>query len=184
MERQEPGGLEPLIASAPPFRSRFVEVFGAHFPKVFRYLTRISDDPELAADLAQEVFLRLYRRGSMPDDPEAWIITVAINLFRNERAKTGRRRVRLSRSRAERVQSDPTPSPAELAWGCEAKADVRRALDGLPERDRQMLLLRAEGYPYREIASALDVPEASVGTLLARARGAFKEAYERVVHAR
>jgi len=42
-----------------------------------------------------------------------------------------------------------------------------------------MLLLRAEGYSYREIASALQLNEPSVGTLLARAKRAFREAYEK-----
>ena len=41
-----------------------------------------------------------------------------------------------------------------------------------------MLLLRAEGYGYRDIAAALGLHEASVGTLLARAKGAFREAYD------
>jgi DNA-directed RNA polymerase specialized sigma24 family protein len=39
------------------------------------------------------------------------------------------------------------------------------------------LLLRAEGYSYRDIATALDLNEASVGTLLARAVRAFRESY-------
>jgi RNA polymerase sigma factor (sigma-70 family) len=54
---------------------------------------------------------------------------------------------------------------------------VRAAIDRLPERERRMLLLRAEGYSYRDIAAALDLNEASVGVLLARARRAFREAY-------
>jgi RNA polymerase sigma-70 factor (ECF subfamily) len=40
-----------------------------------------------------------------------------------------------------------------------------------------MLLLQAEGYSYRDIAAALELHEASVGTLLARARRAFLTAY-------
>ena len=55
---------------------------------------------------------------------------------------------------------------------------VRAALDRLSERDRQILLLRAEGYGYRDLAVALDLNEASIGTLLARAKRAFRDAYE------
>jgi RNA polymerase sigma factor (sigma-70 family) len=144
---------------------------------------RLSDDPDLAADLAQEAFVRLYQRGRMPECPEAWIITVATNLFRNERAKGGRRKARLTRSRAAEVHSDPPASPSEHASWSETRADVRRALDRLTLRERQLLLLRAEGYAYRDIASALALHEASVGKLLARARGAFKAAFEETVHA-
>ena len=46
-----------------------------------------------------------------------------------------------------------------------------------------MLLLRAEGYGYRELAAALDLNESSMGTLLARAKRAFREAYEGSAHA-
>jgi RNA polymerase sigma-70 factor (ECF subfamily) len=55
---------------------------------------------------------------------------------------------------------------------------VRRALDRMPERDCNLLLLRAEGFSYRDIAAALELNEASIGTLLARAKTAFRENYE------
>jgi RNA polymerase sigma-70 factor (ECF subfamily) len=60
---------------------------------------------------------------------------------------------------------------------------VRATIERLGERDRQLLLLRAEGYGYRELAAALGLNEASVGTLLARAKRAFREAYEGSVDA-
>ena len=66
----------------------------------------------------------------------------------------------------------------------ESRRDVRAALETLPERDRQILLLHGEGYRYREIALALRMNEASVGTLLARARRAFRDAYEEMTRAR
>jgi RNA polymerase sigma-70 factor (ECF subfamily) len=48
----------------------------------------------------------------------------------------------------------------------------------MPERERQMLLLRAEGYSYKDIAEALSLQETSVGVLLARAKRAFLAVYE------
>ena len=56
-------------------------------------------------------------------------------------------------------------------------------IDHLPERERQLLLLRAEGYSYRDLARALDLEESSVGTLLARAKRAFRDRYEGDSHA-
>lgn len=53
----------------------------------------------------------------------------------------------------------------------------------MTERDQQLLLLRAEGYSYRDIAVALELNEASVGVLLARAKRAFREKYEEVFDA-
>jgi len=55
---------------------------------------------------------------------------------------------------------------------------VRAAIDRVPAREREMLLLRAEGFSYREIAAALGLQETSVGTLLARAKRAFRDHYE------
>lgn len=161
-----------------PFHDRFVGLFQAHFDRLFRYLDRLSGEPELAADLAQEAFVRLYRRGSVPDHPEAWLITVASNLFRNVKSTRSRRRRLLTRARGEGVHSDPPHSPGDASGAEASRRRVRAALDRLPERDRDLLLLRAEGYRYRDIAAALDLNEASVGTLLARAKRAFREAYD------
>ena len=157
----------------------FVALFNAHFPRLFRYLDRLSGEPDLAADLAQEAFVRLHQRGSSPDAPAAWLITVAINLFRNARSKRARRLRLLTSDRGAAVLADPPPAPSQGAEESETRDRVRAALDRLDERERQLLLLRAEGYSYRDLAAALDLNEASVGTLLARAKRAFREVFER-----
>jgi RNA polymerase sigma-70 factor (ECF subfamily) len=162
-----------------PFREQFVGLFDAYFPRLFRYLDRLSGDPDLAADLAQEAFVRLHARGSLPGTPEGWLVTVAMNLFRNHRSMRARRRRLMTVARAESVLADPPASPAGLAVSTDERERVRAALDWIPEREREMLLLHAEGYRYREIAVALEVNEASVGTMLARAKRAFREACER-----
>ena len=54
---------------------------------------------------------------------------------------------------------------------------VRAALDTLPAREQQMVLLRAEGYSYREVAQILQINPMSVGTLLARAQAEFRRHY-------
>ena len=75
--------------------------------------------------------------------------------------------------------ADPPPAPSQGAEESETRDRVRAALDRLDERERQLLLLRAEGYSYRDLAGALELNEASVGTLLARAKRAFREVFER-----
>lgn len=161
------------------FRDQFEALFERDFPRLFRILDRISGEPELAADLAQEAFIRLYRRGSLPDAPQAWLISVAMNLLRNAKTSLRRRRRLLSLARAEAVHSDPPPSPGQFAEAEESRRRVRVAIDRLPERERRLLMLRAEGYAYRDIARALELNEASVGTLLARAKRIFRESYQR-----
>jgi RNA polymerase sigma-70 factor (ECF subfamily) len=152
-------------------------LFHAHFHRLVRYLDRLSGDPELAADLAQEAFVKLHQRGSLPDRPEAWLITVAMNLFRNVKSTSARRRRLLTAARAEASLGDPVPTPGEVTEAAEERERVRAALDRLSERERQILLLRAEGYGYRDLATALNLNEASMGTFLARAKRAFREAY-------
>lgn len=162
---------------APSFHEQFVGLFEVEFSRLYRYLDRLSGEPELAADVAQEAFVRLYRRGALPDAPQAWLISVAMNLFRNVKSSRSRHRRLLTSARSEGVLADPAPSPEQAAVSEESRRRVRAAIDRLPERERRLLLLRAEGYSYRDISQALDLNEASVGTLLARARSAFRECY-------
>ena len=188
MQRSDASVTRSESAAAPSeassrFRAQCDALFDVHFRRLFRYLDRLSGEPELAADLAQEAFVRLYRRGMLPDSPEAWLITVAMNLFRNVKASRSRHRHLLTVARGEGVHSDP-PRPADDATTSDdARRRVRVVLDGMTEREQQLLLLRAEGYSYRDIAAALELNEASVGALLARAKRAFREEYEEVFDA-
>ena len=160
------------------FDDDFSELFNEHFQRLYRYLDRLAGDPELAADIAQETFVRLYERKTVPDAPAAWLVTVAMNLFRNAHSTRQRRRRLLEVVPDAEAFADRSVPPAHSIESREIERRVRRALDGIPERERQLLLLRAEGYSYRDIAEALDLHEGSVGTLLARAKRAFRDRYE------
>lgn len=159
------------------FHDDFVELFHTHFNRLYRYLDRLSGEPELAADIAQDAFLRLYQRGSPPDSPVAWLITVAMNLFRNARSKRTRREHLLKAAHEANRLADPAAPPSEVTNDNESRHRVRTVLDRMPERERSILLLRAEGYSYRDIATSLDLNEGSVGTMLARAKQTFRDLY-------
>ena len=174
----DPDSRQGSDHSASRFHDLFVGLFNAHFERLYRYLDRLSGDSDLAADLAQEAFIKLYRRGSLPDSPEAWLISVAMNLFRNASSSRSRRSRLLTVARAEGVHSEPGPSPEAAAIDAESRRRVRSAIERMPPREKRLLLLAAEGYSYRAMASALELNEASVGTLLARARRAFRATYE------
>jgi RNA polymerase sigma-70 factor, ECF subfamily len=166
---------------ASDFDEQFASLFDAEFPRLFRYLDRLSGDADVAADLVQDAFIRLYRRGSMPEQPGPWLVTVALNLFRNLRS-TGARRARLLVGANSPWNQGQSPASADQDES-ETVQGVRAALERLPHRDRELLLLRAEGYSYRDLAAVLNLHEASIGTLLARAKRAFREAYGHVPHA-
>ncbi len=160
------------------FDEEFAALFKAQYQRIYRYLDRMSGDPDAAEDLAQDTFVRLYRRGSMPDEPSAWLISVGLNLLRNMSSSARRRAKLLESNPGEHGHSTGPASADEMAQARETQARVRRAVDGMSDRDRSLLLLRAEGYSYREIASALELNVTSVGTLLARAQRSFRSIYE------
>ena len=175
-----------MIGTLPPLAQRsdtarfdecVAEVFRDRFAMLYRYLLRLSGDPALADDVAQESFVRLHRRGTMPTDPAAWLVTVANNIVRDEYRSAQRRRRLLSQWLIREEGSDRTASSEADLLAQERRAAVRRALERLPERDRRLLILRHEGFSYREIAEALGVATSSVGTLLARATAAMSQSY-------
>lgn len=160
------------------FEAEFRGVFGDQFTSLFRYVHRVSGDPDLAADVAQEAFVRLFHRGAMPQDVRVWLFTVATNLIRDEHRVSTRRRQLLERDAAAKTVSERNTPESDLEQ-TERRRQVRLALEALPLRDRRLLVLRHEGYSYREIAGVLGMAESSVGTLLARASEAFRSSFLR-----
>jgi len=161
-----------------PFAAELDRLFHQRFPALYRYLNRLSGDGPLAEDIAQEAFVRLFNRGEMPDEPVAWLITVATNLLRDDRRRTGRRLRLMERANDNVGRGTGPPDPDASVVRAERRRQVREALERLSLRDRQALLLRHAGFSYREIAIALDMPETSVGTTLLRAGAAFRASYE------
>jgi len=160
-----------------PFEDAVSQLFRQNFESLFRYVYRLCGDADLASDLAQEAFVRLYDRGSVPHEPIGWLITVTTNLYRDAE-RTGKRRARITTG----LQADPsshieaTGADIQLI-ASETRDRVRTVLATLPLRDRQLLLLRHEGYSYRELGHMLGIEEASVGTFLLRATRAFQNAF-------
>lgn len=154
----------------------FETLFGSLYPHLVRYLEGMTGDGDLAQDLAQEAFLRLWERG--PEGPETaskvWLFRVATNLARDQ--------ARMERTRHRILGALPSPPPIPSPEGeverRQVAEAVHRVLKGLSPRDRALLLLRHEGFTYREVAEAVGVAPGSVGTLLARAQRRFVRALE------
>lgn len=152
----------------------FDALFERLYPQLFRYLHRLTADPDVAADAAQESFVRLLDHPLPEHEAKRWLFTVGTNLVRDgSRARTRRDRL----SPAVRHEAAEVEAPDREVERGEEVAAVRAALEEIPERDRTILLMREEGFRYREIADAIGVQESSVGTLLARATQRFVEAY-------
>ncbi len=152
-------------------------VYRETYQDVVRFLYRKVWDPDRAHDLAQETFVRALDQD--PENPRAWIFTVAANLARDE-ARTAIRRKRhlvLVKSDAE-AAADSAPDPSEAAEAEARSEAVRRALDALNERDREVLLLWDAGLSYEEIARQSGLKRGAIGTTLSRARRRLVEAHE------
>ena len=152
-------------------------LFKAYHTPLVRYLTRRLGDRDWAEEVAQETFVRALRQKELHNE-RAWLFAVATNLVRDEARKDARRRRHLELLRAEaQAESVVEPEPTDVERA-EERAHARRAIDTLTERDREALLMREEGLDYNEIAEALELSLASVGTTLSRARRRLVEAYE------
>lgn len=148
-------------------------MYREHFASLFRYLHRLLGDAELAEDLTQETFVR-YLLSPVPDaEARPWLFRVGSNLARDHSRRVRRRAGLVHHWRWLREETvDPLASERGM---CVER--VRRALDRLGERDRVMLLMREEGFTYREIAEAIGVASTSVGALLVRALERFRSVY-------
>jgi RNA polymerase sigma factor (sigma-70 family) len=149
------------------------QLFSQYYESLVRMIYRRTGDRDRAEDLAQETFARAV--SAPPDNPRPWLFAVALNLVREDgrRATSRGRRLELLRNETDRPAEGPD---VELERN-EETGRVRAALATLKERDREALLLKAEGFNYDEIAATLGLAKGAVGTTLARARRRLVEAY-------
>jgi RNA polymerase sigma factor (sigma-70 family) len=155
----------------------FDALFDDAYPPLVRYCQRLTGDRDVAEDVAQEAMVRLFAHevDGPPPALRAWLFKTATHLIRD--------RYRVDENRRRLLQENPVmPSAVEgPERSFERKAEqelARKALEQLPERDREMLVLRYEGFSYKEIADVVNVAASSVGTLLARAERRFVEALD------
>ena len=155
----------------------FDQTFDELYPPLVRYCHRLTGDRDAAEDTAQEALVRLYTHGVAGPTPalRVWLFKTATHLVRD--------RYRVEENRRRLLQENPvTPSAIEgPERALERKVDrakARKALEQLPERDREMLLMRYEGFSYKEIADVVNVAATSIGTLLARAERRFVDVLE------
>jgi RNA polymerase sigma-70 factor, ECF subfamily len=164
----EEGGL---VARTPDAVEReTIRLFECHSDSLFRFLVRLLRDAELAADLTQECFLRLFRALAKEkiDAPRAWLFRVAHNLALNERKRYGR--LRLVSVDGVREADLPHTNPVGVDIPRpESLDELNPALAALSRQERSCLELRAEGLRYRQIGEILGLEIPTVATFLARA---------------
>jgi RNA polymerase sigma-70 factor (ECF subfamily) len=156
------------------------EVFRLHHPRIVDMLARLTGDRGQAEDIAGDVFCKLARRGSISGVGEglaSWVYRVAANAGFDALRSGARRRRREEAAGVESLRAAEPTGALEDLLRAERRARVRQTLAALKPRDARLLLLRSGGAAYREIAEALGIAPASVGTLLARAEAAFERKF-------
>jgi RNA polymerase sigma-70 factor (ECF subfamily) len=158
----------------------FDVLFREHYPRVVALLARLTGDRSQAEEIAADVFCKVSQRGALGldrDNPAPWIYRVATNAGLDAMRSNSRRRKREETAGAESLRAGRSDDALDAMLREERCARVREVLGGLKPRDAQLLLLRAEGLAYRELAEALALNPGSVGTLLARAEAEFERRF-------
>jgi RNA polymerase sigma-70 factor (ECF subfamily) len=153
---------------------------------VFSIVSRVMDDPEDAADVTQEVFLKVFRKiDAFRGDSslKTWIYRIAVNEAHNHRRWFGRHRgqeVALEPPAGQRgigdLVPDRGPSPYEQARDQETHALIENALKQISAHYRTALVLREiEGLSYEEIAGILEISLGTVKSRILRGREALRK---------
>jgi len=171
--------------------SAYEELIQRFEQPVFNIISRLMDDPGDAADVVQEVFLKIFRSiSSFRQDSslKTWIYRIAVNEARNHRRWFSRHRrqevclegvAQCFENESHGYQDwlpDPGRSPFDLALDRETEALIEEALLKLNPKFRAALVLRElEGLSYEEIAEILDISLGTVKSRILRGRDALRK---------
>lgn len=166
-----PAGPDPFSADAL-----------AHLDSLYGTALRLTRNGPDAEDLVQDTYLKAFRfadRFERGTNLKAWLFTILLNTFRNRRRDAGRDPVEVDSERLERaLERVDTETPEGILLRETLDADLRAAIEALPEAFRQAVWLRdVEEFSYNEIASMLDVP---LGTVMSRISRGRRLLYERL----
>lgn len=188
----EEGAPTEVASTLPPTRralpqeelGEFEPFFRAHQRDIFTYLWRMTGDEQAAYDLAQETFLRAWRRFAQIrayERPGGWLFRVATHLALNHlRSRTTSLGAAISLDASDIARHSQAPAGASADPSARI-ADVdtmRRALMALESRQRAALVMREiYGLPCSQVAATLGISTGAAKTLLWRARDELRASY-------
>jgi RNA polymerase sigma-70 factor (ECF subfamily) len=127
------------------------EYYREYGKKLYLYLLTLCNEPDTAEDLMQETFYQAMRHlGSYKGESSVftWLCGIARNLWHGEL----RRRKYHPSAEPDAAEADPAPPPDKAAEQREISLELLRQLHGLPEQDKELILLRAAaGLSFRTI---------------------------------
>ena len=184
---------ELMVRVATGDRIAFDELVSRHFPSTVRIISSMMGTTVYSEDLAQDVFLRVYR-GRVRYVPTAkfttWLGTITRNVVLNAKRSLGRRRVFAMQFADDHDHAhDPVGKVPSPAYDCdyaeqlqqrELSHAVQNAIGQLPRRQRQaMELVHFRGLPYVKAAEEMETTRKAVKSLLGRGRVTLKQILQR-----
>jgi len=181
---ESPTDAELMARARRGEQEAFRTIYDRHHQAVYRFCARMTGDPEEAADLMQETFLRAFAaagRFEARARVTTWLFTIARNLCLNHTGRADRRNP--ARAAGRETVPDPELLPARekdperAALERERSRAVREAVLALPESLRvPVILSRFHGLPHAEIAAVLGCSVTAVKLRLHRAGGILRKA--------
>jgi len=188
LQSEETALIEELRAGS---EEAFAWLIARYHQPIFSLLARTVQDRTEAADLTQEVFVKVFRGvGNFHGESSlrTWIYRIALHEASNQRRwwmRHKQREIPIEQEmtegdagtavRLKEMLVDPAESPFEIAVHAENRARVEAALMQVPEPFRTTLILRdIEGFVYEEVAEMQGVNLGTVKSRLVRGRAALK----------
>lgn len=154
------------------------EVARRHGRKIYNFAYRLTGDPDEAADLSQEVLLRVRKglAGYTPGSFEGWLWRITRNAFLDDVRRRQRRPTSPLGDQPDRISVGASPAPDEVLASLRLGEDVQQALLDLPVEFREAVVLcDVVGLAYQEISEATGVPLGTVRSRIHRGRRMLRE---------
>jgi RNA polymerase sigma factor (sigma-70 family) len=165
------------IAVPDPGRD-FDTLFDTTYRRLARLLYRVTGDTGRAEEIASEAFLRLHRqRFRTIRNVEGWLYRTGLRLALDHLKKERRRARYEALAAVSGLATSPADNPDAVLELVEERRCLRQALGALKSDQVALVLLRAEGFTYSELAAQLQLNPTSVGAMLGRAEEALRKEY-------
>lgn len=190
-----PTDEELLSAFLEGDRASFELLVHRHIQELHQFSARFTLDPMAAEDVVQDTFLQVYHSAGSFDPKrrfKPWLFTIAANKARDHLRRRNRRRelpleARIaedddSGQRFLDLFSSDVPLPDEGLRLDETRQAVRAAVDTVPEKLREVLILAYyHRMPYQDIAEVVGIPVGTVKSRLHAAVAAFRHGYQTAI---
>lgn len=157
----------------------FEAIYTEYYQRIYAFLFKMCQDRDLSEELTQESFyqaLKSFHRYDGSCSLFTWLAAIAKNTYFKHLRKASNRQSDLLSAEDVSVLADDTDDPAELLQKRAELDALRRIVDQLPEKYRDVVILRVYGdLPFAEIAKSLKISENSAKVLFYRAKNQIRE---------